>query len=68
MAQITRPVSTAYIQGKDIDLSFNYYKVVKEAKADARDNLQILASIYDSTNSLCFVLDKLDNLYGKNNF
>ena len=65
MAQTFHSVSSSHTQAEDIDHSFSCYKAVKEAKTDARDNLQILASIYDSTNSLCSVLDKLDNLMEK---
>ncbi|MCL1813179.1 MAG: hypothetical protein FWG29_06605 [Treponema sp.] len=59
-------------QEQDIDISFNCYKAVKEAKADARENMQILESVCDSLNNLCKKLDKLDNLteniiFGNNN-
>ena len=44
------------------NISFNCYKAVKEAKADARDNMQILESVCDGLSNLCAKLDRLDNL------
>ena len=44
------------------DLSFSCYKAVKEAKTDARDNLQMVNSLSNSMNNLCSSLDRLDNL------
>jgi hypothetical protein len=65
MSQATQPHTFTQTQEEDIDTSFNYYKAVKEAKADARDNLQILSSIYDNANNICKSLDRLDNLMEK---
>ena len=59
MAQIIQPHSLEHVQEEDI--SFSCYQAVKEAKINARGTLQILASLYDSTNSLCSSLDKLDS-------
>ena len=47
---------------EDIDHSYNCYQAVKEAKADAKNNIQIVASVYNSMNNLCSSLERLDNL------
>ena len=62
MTETAQPHTFTHIQEEDTDISFNCYKAVKEAKAEARDNLQILASLYDSANNLCNSLERLDNL------
>ena len=62
MARAIQPVSLLPAQNEGTDISFNCYKAVKEAKTDARDNLQMLASLYETTNNLCSSLDRLDNL------
>ena len=62
MVQTTQSVSSARTQDVEKDLSFNCYQAVKEAKADARDNLQIVSSLYNSMNNLCSSLERLDNL------
>ena len=62
MTETLQPVSIVHIQEKDNDISFSCYHAVKEAKVNARDNLQILVSLYDSTNDLCKSLDRLNNL------
>ena len=51
-----------YPQEEKIDHSFTCYKAVKEAKADAKNSIQIAASVYDSMNNLCSALERLDNL------
>ena len=62
MAQTIQPITQAHTQAEDIDHSFICYKAVKEAKADAKSNMQIVASVHDSMNNLCNVLERLDNL------
>ena len=62
MAGTKQAHSLAKDQEKDIDVSFNCYKAVKEAKADIRDNLQVVNSLTNSMNNLCTKLDRLDNL------
>jgi ABC-type uncharacterized transport system fused permease/ATPase subunit len=57
------PANTqSYPQEEDIDRSFTCYKAVKEAKADTKNNLQVVASVYDSMNNLCSALERLDSL------
>ena len=60
MSHTIKPVSPVRTQEEDPDDYFPCYRAVKEAKTDARDNLQILASLYDSTSNLCSSLDRLD--------
>ena len=60
MSHTIKPVSPARTQEEDTDDYFPCYKAVKEAKTDAKDNLHILASLYDSTSNLCSSLDRLD--------
>ncbi|MCL1927522.1 MAG: hypothetical protein FWG07_01850 [Treponema sp.] len=62
MVQITKPDSLTQIQKEDTDIFFSSYQALKEAKTDAKDNLQILISLFDSTNKLCRSLERLDNL------
>ena len=52
--------SLVNIQEEETDASFSCYRAVKEARADARDNLQIVSSLSDSINTLCANLDRLD--------
>ena len=61
MSRTIQPISITHTQAEDIDHSFTCYKAVKEAKADTKNNLQIVASVYDSMNNLCSALDRLDN-------
>ena len=62
MTQTKQPHSLAHIQEEEIDLSFNCYKAVKEAKTNVRKNIQLLDSLCDSMSVLCTKLDRLDNL------
>ena len=62
MSKTIQTHSLEHTQAEDIDLSFNCYKAVKEAKTDIKNNLQIVASVYDSMNNLCSSLERLDNL------
>ena len=62
MTEIKRMQSLINDQEQDLETSFNCYKAVKEAKADVRDNIQILESVCDSLNTLCVNLNRLDNL------
>ena len=48
--------------GQDIDSSFSCYQEIKEAKIRAKNNLQLLASLYYSTKNLCSALERLDIL------
>jgi hypothetical protein len=62
MAQIKQAHSLVNDQKEDIDHSFDCYRAIKEAKADIRDNLQVVNSLSNSMNNLCTNLDRLDNL------
>ena len=62
MVQTTQSVSSARTQEEEQDLSFNCYQAVKEAKASAKENLQLAASLYNSINNLCTTIERLDNL------
>ena len=62
MTEIKQTKSLANDQAEDIDISFNCYKAVKDAKTYARENLQIVSSLSNSMNILCTNLDRLDNL------
>ena len=46
---------------EDTDFSFLCYRAVKEARKNARENLQLLALVYSSMSNLCTDLDKLDS-------
>ena len=54
--------SLEHAKAEDINHSFACYQAVKEAKADVRDNLQIVNSLSNSMNNLCNSLERLDNL------
>ena len=60
MSKTVQQHSLKHIQEENIDYSFTCYEAVKEAKADARDNLQIVNSLSDSINNLCSSLERLD--------
>ena len=62
MAQTKQFVSPAYTQEEDTDVTFPCYQAVKEAKANIKENIQLLDSVCDTMNSLCAKLDRLDNL------
>ena len=62
MTETKQAYSMANAHEEDIDHSFNCYMAVKEAKADAKNNIQVVASVYDSMNNLCSALERLDNL------
>ena len=62
MAETKQAHYLANVQEQDMDASFCCYKAVKEAKADAKENIQILESLCDSLSILCTNLDRLDNL------
>jgi len=54
--------TTKQANSEEIDSSFTCYQAVKEAKADVRDNIQIVNSLSDSMNNLSSSLERLDNL------
>ena len=54
--------TTKQANSEEIDSSFTCYQAVKEAKADVRDNLQIVNSLSNSMNNLSSCLERLDNL------
>ena len=62
MAQPVRFSSAVHTQEEDADISFLCYQAVKEAKTNAKENLQMAASICDSMNNLCTSMNRLDNL------
>ena len=62
MSRTTQHITQAHTQTEDIDLSYNCYKAVKDAKADARENIQLLNSVYDSLCILCTNVNSVDNL------
>ena len=62
MSQTIQTHCLEHTQAEDIDRSFTCYQAVKEAKTDTTNNLQIVASVYDSMNNLCSALERLDNL------
>ena len=61
MSQTKQTRSLANAQ-EEIDLDFNCYLAVKEAKADARESIQLLDSLCDSLSILCTNGNSLDNL------
>jgi hypothetical protein len=48
-------------QTQDEDLNFPCYLALKEAKQNARDNLNLLSTIYNYMNILCTSLEKIDS-------
>jgi len=62
MARTIRLIKQAHTQAEDIDHSFNCYKAVKEAKANTKENIQLLYSVYGSLSNLCTNVNSLDNL------
>ena len=62
MTQSKQTHSLANDQEENIDHSFNCYLAVKAAKANTKENLQIVALLYDCMKNLCTTMDRLDNL------
>ena len=62
MSQTIQPHSLEHTQTENIDLDFNCYQAVKDAKANTRESIQLLDSVCDSLSILCTNVNNLENL------
>jgi len=61
MAKTIHQQSLIQTQDEDADIFFPCYLALKEAKQNARDNLNLLSTIYNYMNILCTSLEKIDS-------
>ena len=59
MSQTTQRITQAHTENEDIDLSYDCYTAVINAKANTRESLQLLNSVCDSLSNLCTNEDSL---------